>query len=321
MHKGGILTYMLTDHLGSTSLMTNASGVVISETRYTPWGEVRYQAGTTSTGYTYTGQYSNTADFGLMYYTARWYDPSLGRFAQADSIVPAGVQGLDRYSYTFNNPLKYTDPSGHDPWGSDPDFYYAEASLYVDAGIYQQSWGFGPLFNAGPDGLFRGYYDSKGSGKITDAQMNNPYGSDICPTDNCGEENHGLGLGLFGLDQHEDTIARLGISRRIDYGLGHVCLADCTAADKMMVAALAANSDLNASNYRAIKNALQKFYNNSPNGEFDWEGFIENGGVFSSAQQKHLLADNGSLAPFLYDFEEAHPEIDLSSLDWIPEFK
>ncbi len=28
-------------------------------------------------------------------------------------IVPGGVQGLDRYAYTFNNPIKYKDPSGH----------------------------------------------------------------------------------------------------------------------------------------------------------------------------------------------------------------
>jgi hypothetical protein len=35
------------------------------------------------------------------------------RRVQADSIVPDGVQGLDRYAYANNNPLKYTDPSGH----------------------------------------------------------------------------------------------------------------------------------------------------------------------------------------------------------------
>ena len=116
MRKGAILTYMLSDHLGSTSLTTDSAGNVISELRYKPWGELRYQAGTTSTSYTYTGQYSNTADFGLMYYNARWYDPSLGRFAQADSIVPGGVQGYDRYAYVNNNPIKYTDPTGHSTW-------------------------------------------------------------------------------------------------------------------------------------------------------------------------------------------------------------
>jgi hypothetical protein len=48
-----------------------------------------------------------------MFYRARFYDPSLGRFAQADSIVPGGVQGLDRYAYVNNNALRYTDPTGH----------------------------------------------------------------------------------------------------------------------------------------------------------------------------------------------------------------
>jgi len=43
------------------------------------------------------------------------YDPQLGRFAQADTIIPPGVQGLDRYAYGNNSPLKYTDPSGHVP--------------------------------------------------------------------------------------------------------------------------------------------------------------------------------------------------------------
>jgi RHS repeat-associated protein len=113
MKKDGVLTYMLGDHLGSTSLTTNSSGAVISELRYTPWGEVRTQSGVTATNYTYTGQYSNTNDFGLMFYNARWYDPQLGRFAQADTIVPAGVQGLDRYAYVSNNPIIYVDPSGH----------------------------------------------------------------------------------------------------------------------------------------------------------------------------------------------------------------
>ena len=113
VRQGGVLTFLLSDHLGSTSLTTDSAGNVISELRYTAWGEVRTQAGTTSTSYTYTGQYSNTADFGLMYYNARWYDPSLGRFTSADSIVPAGVQGYDRYAYANNNPVRYTDPSGH----------------------------------------------------------------------------------------------------------------------------------------------------------------------------------------------------------------
>ncbi|MBL8099473.1 MAG: RHS repeat-associated core domain-containing protein [Anaerolineales bacterium] len=76
-------------------------------------GETRYSSGTEQTKYTYTGQYSYTSDFGLHFYNARWYDSSLGRFAQADTIVPSGSQGLDRYAYVNNSPMNYIDPSGH----------------------------------------------------------------------------------------------------------------------------------------------------------------------------------------------------------------
>jgi RHS repeat-associated protein len=84
--------------------------------RYKPWGETRYHSGNTPTRYQYTGQYSYTPDFGLYFYNARWYDPALGRFTQPDSLIPEssqGAQAWDRYAYVNNNPLKYTDPSGH----------------------------------------------------------------------------------------------------------------------------------------------------------------------------------------------------------------
>jgi RHS repeat-associated protein len=77
--------------------------------------------------YTFTGQMSymddpitseTTEGFGLMFFNARWLDPAIGRFAQADTIIPPGVQGLDRYAYANNSPLVYTDPNGHCPvWG------------------------------------------------------------------------------------------------------------------------------------------------------------------------------------------------------------
>jgi RHS repeat-associated protein len=115
MRTNGTLNYLLGDHLGSTSLTTNASGQVVSELRYKAWGETRFASGTTPTKYQYTGQFSYTSDFGLYFYNARWYDPVLGRFNQPDSIIPQiqGVQAWDRYAYSNNNPLRYNDPTGH----------------------------------------------------------------------------------------------------------------------------------------------------------------------------------------------------------------
>ena len=113
MRTNGTLNYLLGDHLGSTSLITDSAGNKTNEQRYKAWGETRYTFGNEKTNYQYTGQFSYTSDFGLMFYNARWYDPALGRFAQADTIIPSGVQGYDRYAYTLNNPLSNNDPSGH----------------------------------------------------------------------------------------------------------------------------------------------------------------------------------------------------------------
>jgi hypothetical protein len=48
----------------------------------------------------------------------RIYDPTLGRFLQADPLIqaPTNSQSYNRYAYVFNNLLKYTDPSGYSAW-------------------------------------------------------------------------------------------------------------------------------------------------------------------------------------------------------------
>jgi RHS repeat-associated protein len=55
------------------------------------------------------------ASAGLLFYNARYYDPTIGRFISADTIVPSpkNPQALNRYTYAYNNPLKFVDPSGH----------------------------------------------------------------------------------------------------------------------------------------------------------------------------------------------------------------
>lgn len=51
----------------------------------------------------------------IYFYNAWHYDPQLGRFMQADTIVPTqqGTQAWDRYAYLNNNPVNGTDPTGH----------------------------------------------------------------------------------------------------------------------------------------------------------------------------------------------------------------
>ena len=81
------LNYLMGDHLGSTATTTDSSGVKSAEVRYYPWGTERYTSGTTPTTFKFTGQRYESG-IGLYYYGARWYDSSLGRFIQPDSIIP-----------------------------------------------------------------------------------------------------------------------------------------------------------------------------------------------------------------------------------------
>jgi RHS repeat-associated protein len=120
MRQEGVVYYIHTDHLGSTSLTTDAGGAVVAEQRYLPYGEVRWSEGTLPTDFTFTGQ--RAEGFGLLDYHARFYDPVLGRFVSADTIVPnpGNPQALNRYAYVNNNPLRYTDPSGHHTFEDDP---------------------------------------------------------------------------------------------------------------------------------------------------------------------------------------------------------
>jgi RHS repeat-associated protein len=115
MRKGSTAPlWLMGDHLGSTSKTADYAGTTVtSTTLYSPWGTTRYTSGTSPTKYTYTGQYSYTAEFGLMYYGARFYEPSLGRFTSPDKGSSSGTQGFDKFAYTLNNPINNIDPSGN----------------------------------------------------------------------------------------------------------------------------------------------------------------------------------------------------------------
>jgi RHS repeat-associated protein len=92
------LTWLHGDQLGSTSLLTASSGLQSGPTQeFDPWGAVR-SGRLTATALNYTGQKldGNVTDgsgTGLLYYGARYYNPAIGRFVSADSIVPGAAMG------------------------------------------------------------------------------------------------------------------------------------------------------------------------------------------------------------------------------------
>jgi RHS repeat-associated protein len=107
------------NHLGSASVIADQNANKTESFEYHPFGT--YLAYTDhapsfpNVHHTYTDQ-EEDQEIGLYNYKARLYDPLLGRFITPDSIVPdpGDPQALNRYSYVLNNPMVYTDPSGHD---------------------------------------------------------------------------------------------------------------------------------------------------------------------------------------------------------------
>jgi RHS repeat-associated protein len=131
------------DHLGSSTAMSDMNGLAIQSSAYRPFGQERIQPGSTPVaGYKFTDQELD-ASTGLYDYGARMYDPVLGRFITADSIVPSfsNPQSLNRYSYCLNNPLIYVDPTGH---FSLKNFIHSFVSGFVGgvvAAICPPAWG------------------------------------------------------------------------------------------------------------------------------------------------------------------------------------
>ncbi len=110
--RGNTLYHLHGDHLGSTSLTTAGSAVEASRTYYA-YGSERAATGDLKTDRTFTGQKRDAT--GLLYYNARYYDPTLGTFISPDSLVleVGGIIDYNRFLYTKGNPFKYADPSGH----------------------------------------------------------------------------------------------------------------------------------------------------------------------------------------------------------------
>ena len=113
------MTWLHRDHLGSASVATDntaaAASIPNSETCYKPYGERRVPGSGLPSKWTFAGGYDFVASTGLLEFGARQYDPYIGRFLSADTIVPrpGDPQSFNRYAYARNSPLSRIDPSGH----------------------------------------------------------------------------------------------------------------------------------------------------------------------------------------------------------------
>ena len=114
-------TYLHTDHLKGTALITDEAGEVVTRTEYYPFGMERRARDrhTTDEAYGHADKEHNTAT-GMTYYGARFHDPWLGRWVSPDPAFtiltpetlryPAEEAGA--YAYAINSPVTYRDGDG-----------------------------------------------------------------------------------------------------------------------------------------------------------------------------------------------------------------
>jgi RHS repeat-associated protein len=106
--------WILSDPLGSATVVLEADGRAERETVYAPFGAIHHDVGAEGTDTeTYAGHPREPAT-GLHYMNARWQSPTTGSFLSVDPLVGAvaDLRAHNGYSYAAGNPATLTDPSG-----------------------------------------------------------------------------------------------------------------------------------------------------------------------------------------------------------------
>ncbi|HFC29500.1 MAG TPA: hypothetical protein ENJ44_00485, partial [Oceanospirillales bacterium] len=122
--------YLFKTHIGSTDVITDKSGNIKHSLGFNSWGQRQnistlgtyalsnllnqFQSINNISDRGYTG-HEQLDGLGLIHMNGRIYDPTIGRFLQADPNIqdPYNTQSLNRYTYVLNNPLTLTDPTGY----------------------------------------------------------------------------------------------------------------------------------------------------------------------------------------------------------------
>ena len=103
--------------------LTNTSGTVTKRYDYDAFGNEENPSSSDTNPFRYCGEYFDT-ETQTYYLRARYYAPTIGRFTQQDSVLATTRKlandyeyvdplSLNLYSYCYNDPVRYSDPSGH----------------------------------------------------------------------------------------------------------------------------------------------------------------------------------------------------------------
>jgi RHS repeat-associated protein len=110
----GNIWFIHTDHLGSSTLVTDGNGDISQQIEYLPYGEVfmEKQSTTYATPYKFNGKELDE-ETGLYYYGARYMNPRLSIWYGCDPLQEK-YPDVSTYTYCAGNPILATDPTGEE---------------------------------------------------------------------------------------------------------------------------------------------------------------------------------------------------------------
>ena len=115
----GYRYYYVLNQQGDVIQIVGSGGTVCAEYRYDAWGNVLEIGGMypgtlgAINPIRYRGYYYD-AETGFYYLQSRYYDPSIGRFINADALASTGqgFLGYNMFAYCGNDPVNYVDSCG-----------------------------------------------------------------------------------------------------------------------------------------------------------------------------------------------------------------
>jgi len=132
MGSGEPIWWYHSDHLGSTSYITDFFGIPVQYIEYLPFGEVMVEQSTNSileNVYKFNAKELDEST-GYYYYGARYYDPGTSVFLSVDPLADK-MPRWNPYTYTFNNPINLTDPTGMLPEKGDGHYFGSDGTTYL----------------------------------------------------------------------------------------------------------------------------------------------------------------------------------------------
>lgn len=114
--------YFHPDHLGSSTMISDGAGYAYQMFLNLPFGETmaeQRRSGTLNNPYKFNGKELD-GETNLYYYGARYYDPRTSVWLSVD---PLTEQTMTPYQYTYQNPVRYIDPTGMAAKDND-DWYF-----------------------------------------------------------------------------------------------------------------------------------------------------------------------------------------------------